>query len=122
MSSVPLRRIKSVDPRPGYRLAISWERGPGSLVDLSEMISGGGVFQDLADAKNFNAVRIGENNRLVEWPMPVDELGYPVIGIDADALFEKSSQQQDASLASTMKKMLDAARTVGKRGTVLTKT
>lgn len=122
MSTVPLRRIKSVEARPGYRLAIAWDRGQGSMVDLSDMISRGGVFEELSDSKKFGAVRIGENNRLVEWPAPSDELSYPLIGIDADALFEKSSHQQNDSLASSMRRMLDAVRAVGKHSAASTKT
>jgi hypothetical protein len=117
-----LRRIKSVEPRPGYRLAISWERGPGVTVDLSEMISRGGVFADLTDKEKFSAVRIGENNRIIEWPMPEDDYGYPIISIDADALYIKSSQQNVESMATMMRTLLDTIKATPRRAPTSAKT
>lgn len=114
MAETPLRRIKSVQPRPGYRLAVAWERGPGVVADLSEMVSKGGVFKDLANYETFSAVRVGENNRIVEWPFPKDELGYPSIEIDADALFEMAQEQQTKIMAASMRKLLGALRQVAK--------
>ncbi len=114
MSGMTLRRIKSVDARSGYRLAVAWDRGQTSIVDLSDMISKGGVFKDLADKSSFAAVRVGENNRVVEWPSPKDDMGYPIIEIDADALFEKYSRQQTENIASTIKKLMDNMKNFAK--------
>ena len=95
----PLRKIQFVEARKGYRVAVTLEQGPAFTVDLSEMVSAGGVFATLADQARFAAVRVGENNRLIEWPEPKDDLGYPVVEIDADALYRKALVQRTNSLA-----------------------
>lgn len=110
MSDAPLRRIRSVEVRPGYRLAVAWDRGQTSLVDLSDMISKGGVFTELSDKAKFSAVRVGDNSRVVEWPEPKDESGYPIIEIDADALFEKARSQRMESLAAGVVKLVSPTR------------
>lgn len=114
MSDRSLRRIRSVEARPGYRLAVSWDQGRVAVVDLSDMISRGGVFTKLSDKNKFALVRVGENSRIVEWPEPSDEFGYPIIEIDADALFLKSQEQEDRVLASTMRNLVDNARKIGR--------
>jgi len=114
MSAFSLRKIKAVDAKPGYRLAVLWEKGPASIIDLSDMISKGGVFQALAEKQAFASVRIGENSRVIEWPSPADDEGYPIISIDADALFEKASVQTTNTLAATMKQLLQSAKGAGK--------
>ncbi len=114
MTDAQLRRIKSVNVRPGYRLVVALERGPVVTVDLSDMISRGGVFKDLADKDIFDQVRIGENNRVVEWPIPKDDLGYPTVEIDADALFEKHLEQQNGHMASAMRKLFDTFQNLKK--------
>jgi len=114
MADFPLRRIRSVDPKPGFRLALTWDKGASSTVDLSDMISKGGVFQPLAEKSVFAAVRIGENNRVIEWPAPADEDGDPIISIDADALFEKASRQTTKNLAGSMKLLLQTVKDAGK--------
>ena len=114
MADAPLRRIREVSARPGYRILVTWERGPRTIVDLSAIISKGGVFSDLADASNFNAVRIGAGNRIVEWPIPADDEGYPIVEIDADALFHMFEQQRNSQLASNMNSILEGARSIAR--------
>lgn len=62
-------------------------------VDLTEMITRGGVFANLRENNNFSKVRIGENNRVLEWPIPKDNNGNPIIEIDAESLFYMASRQ-----------------------------
>ncbi|MDQ2801907.1 MAG: DUF2442 domain-containing protein [Pseudomonadota bacterium] len=114
MNDRAFRRIRSVEARPGYRLAVSWDQGRTGVVDLSDMISRGGVFAELADKQKFARVRIGENSRVVEWPEPEDELGYPIIEVDADALFVKLHEQQETTLAAAMRNVIETARKMGR--------
>ena len=104
MAEAQLRRIAGVQARPGYRLALTWERSPAPpvIIDLSDMISLGGVFKELSDHSKFAAVTIGENKRIVQWPEPKDDLGHPVIEIDADSLFEKYREQRNDGLAKSL--------------------
>ena len=115
MADEVARRIKSVTARPGYRLTIGFDRGSARSVDLSDMISKGGVFSPLSDNAAFAAVRIGENSRTVEWPVPADEDGDPLIAIDADALFDKSERQQSDAMASHMRRLSNLFRNVKAR-------
>lgn len=112
MSDTPVRRIKSVEAKSAYRLSVSWERGQPIIIDLSDMVRRGGVFGHLADMAIFSAVRIGENNRTVEWPEPKDDLGYPVISIDADALYVKYRNQQDARKIGVLDSLVKGLRAV----------
>jgi hypothetical protein len=110
MAEPALRRIKSAEARPGRRLAVAWDRGASVVIDFSDMIEKGGVFAPLADASTFNAVRVGENRRVVEWPEPKDDLGYPIIEIDAESLIAKAQQQRDRRDVLSFKKVRDALR------------
>jgi hypothetical protein len=104
----PFRKILSVEARPGYRLALGWGGGRESIVDLSDMISRGGVFSALSDKDKFAAVQVGEKGRLVQWPEPKDDLGHPMIEIDSAALAYKIHQQFDSNLLETVKSALNA--------------
>lgn len=99
MTDLPLpRKIRAVEATPGYRLAVAWEGGRPSVIDLSDMISRGGVFSALADEAAFSAVRVGEGGRVIEWPDPKDDLGHPVIEIDSIALAYRLQTQEDAGM------------------------
>jgi hypothetical protein len=93
MQAQPLLRIKSVEPKPGYRLSVYLDQGPPMTIDLTQMIERGGVFASLRENDNFSKVRIGKHNRILEWPLPKDDDGYPIIEIDAESLFYMASQQ-----------------------------
>lgn len=114
MAPSPMRRLKSVAPKPGYRLSISWEKGGVTTVGLSPTISIGGVFSTLSDNTAFSKVRIGENQRTVEWPEPSDVDGYPIVTIDADALFCMAQDQESANLEGSMRRLLETLKALGK--------
>lgn len=109
MSESSLRRIKGIEAKPGYRLLISWFNGPQMSVDLSEMIRKGGTFTPLQNEKEFFRVTIGERNRVIAWPEPRDDQGYPMIEIDADALYVIGSQQKTTTM---MQRLFNAIRSV----------
>jgi hypothetical protein len=104
------RKIRAVEARPGYRLAVAWDKGRSSIIDLSDMISRGGVFGALSDNSRFSAVRVGEGGRAIEWPDPTDDLGYPVIEIDSLALAYRLGTQENAVMRSLAKKFLEPIR------------
>jgi hypothetical protein len=91
----------------GDRLVLGWVGGRQSVVDLSDMISRGGVFATLSDKDKFAAVRVGEKGVLIDWPEPKDDLGYPIIEIDSPALVDKVAQQHDATLLDTVRQALE---------------
>ena len=84
-------RIKSIRARSAFRLQVLWESGYCSVVDFSEAISLGGVLGVLADSKAFSAFRVSEHRQTIEWPNYQDEDGFPMISIDADALWRMGS-------------------------------
>ena len=107
MSSVTLPRIKSVEPRSNFKLAVSWDKGPRSVIDFSQDIENG-IFSALKDPKLFERVRIGERSRTVEWPEPKDDLGYPIIEIDAESLAAMALDQRNIELVERAKAVLKA--------------
>lgn len=96
-------KIRSVEAKPAYRLAVSWSNGTRGTIDLGEMIRRGGVFTEISDFAKFSAVKIGENNRVVEWPKPSDTLGYPMIDIDAESLYATYRSQKEKELVSRIR-------------------
>jgi hypothetical protein len=105
-----LRRIRSVEARSGYRVVVAWDTGRPLIIDLSDMISRGGVFAALSDHSKFSAVRVGDSQRVIEWPEPMDDLGDPVVEIDAEALFEKANDQRRNALASIAQLALEDSK------------
>jgi hypothetical protein len=100
-----LRRIASVAPQSDYRLAIAWDSGPSMIVSLADLIKKGGVFEVLKDREKFSAARVDERQRVIEWPEPRNDQGYPLIEIDADALYERGRGQ---GLRAAFSKLVDA--------------
>jgi hypothetical protein len=92
MTDAP-RFIRSVEAKPGYKLTITWERGPQTTLDMTEMVQRGGVFEALKNEKVFMEVRLVGNRRKIEWPEPRDEDGEPIIDIDGESLFHIATEQ-----------------------------
>jgi hypothetical protein len=90
--------LRSVEARPGYKLTVSWERGPQATIDFSETIQKGGVFAALKSPRVFAKVRIDPTRRKIEWPEPSARFGEPLIDIDAESLFEMAGEQRTTSL------------------------
>jgi len=86
------------------------------IVDLSHMVQRGGIFTELRDEQKFALVRIGERNRVVEWPTPSDNLGYPIIDIDAESLYVMGAQQK--ALAG-IQKLSSAVKTFEKSSSAI---
>jgi len=112
MSETQLRQIKSIEARSSFRIIVNWEAGPSLLVDLSQFVLRGGVFEALRNEEIFSAVRIGENGALIEWPTPSDTMGYPIIDIDAEALYVLGMQQRQ--LANVQRALSAAAKSLEK--------
>src|SRR6185437_323443 len=90
--------LRSVEAKPGFRLAVTWDRGTQSTIDFTDTIKRGGVFARLDNERFFNAVRMSANRRKIEWPEPRDAFGEPLIDIDAESLLVMARQQTNASL------------------------
>lgn len=89
--------IQAAEPRPGYRLSVTWEDGRKAVVDFSDTIQRGGVFAVLSDEEKFGRVRVNVTRRKIEWPEPT-RWGEPEIDIDSESLMVMASQQQKATL------------------------
>jgi hypothetical protein len=87
-------RIERVDPKPGYRLSITWTTGAQVTVDFSEDVRKGGIWAPLRDPALFSRARVAGGGTILEWPEPADKDGNPRIDIDADGLYVMGTQQR----------------------------
>lgn len=87
-----LPKITSVRSRPHHRLEVQWEHGDTSIIDMREIISGGGVFDALRDNDFFSTVRLGERGRYIEWLDPINR-GQVLADLDADTLIRMADRQ-----------------------------
>jgi hypothetical protein len=106
-----LPTLRAIEPKPGFRLTITWARGAQNTVDFRDTIQRGGVFAALADEKLFTRVRMTADRRKIEWPDPCDEFGEPVIDIDAESLLVMARIQ---SRDSAMQRLSNAVRSFEK--------
>jgi hypothetical protein len=91
-----LRRIKSVETQP-YRLAVTWDDGTRTTVDLSQdILQNGSVFAPLHKREIFARVQIDPRRRVLQW---LDTDGSTLVDIDADALFELGKEQRQPAAA-----------------------
>lgn len=75
-----LIRIDDVKPLEGHWLRLWFSDGAVKDVDLSEALSGGGVFEPIySDREVFERVRVNPESRTIEWPGEVD--------LDPDVLY-----------------------------------
>lgn len=84
-----LPKIKSARALEDHLLEVRWDSGLITVIDLSEMVSAGGVFTFLRDKKNFGQVKLGRRRRTVEW---IDQ-NNEVVDIDADTLLQMGQDQ-----------------------------
>jgi len=67
----PMRRLISVRPLPGYRLALAFDDGVEGVADLSDL-AGHGVFTCWLQSGEFEKVTIGDSGEAV-WASGVDQ-------------------------------------------------
>ena len=94
-----LHPIDRIEPRPGYRVLVFWKDGGQSLVDFSDDVAHGPIFETLRDERKFARVRLVKKGTVIEWPEPVRNNGDPMIDIDADGLWYMA-QAQKAAIAA----------------------
>lgn len=104
MATPAFPTIRSVSAQPDYKLSVTWDRGSRATIDFKKVIEEGGVFASLKNIDVFNKVKLGERNRTIVWPEPADDLGYPIIDIDAESLAAMSSEQGKESLFNAISK------------------
>lgn len=82
--------ITAVEPLDGYVLELTFSDGAIKQVDLSDLITAGGVFAPIAASREtFASVAVNPETRTIEWPGEVD--------LDPDVLygrFEPASGHQ----------------------------
>src|SRR5215469_11321454 len=72
---VKTQRVKAIEARPGYWLAITYADGCEILVDLSDVIRRGGAFEPLQNERLFSRVAASPLGDRIDWPEPMDEHG-----------------------------------------------
>src|SRR4051812_49339581 len=98
MSTIDLPSIVAVSAvnGPKHQLRIVWGTQRISVIDMTEVLEIGGVFESLRrDLKAFANVRVGARGRSIEWQDPLDPNGEP-IDVDADTLWGMASVQAAA--------------------------
>lgn len=72
--------VTHVEPLEGHWLRLSFSDGSVKDVDLTELLSRGGVFAAIRDdRKLFEQVRLKRDSRTIEWPGEID--------LDPDVLY-----------------------------------
>jgi Protein of unknown function (DUF2442) len=77
-----LHTIAGVKPLADGRLSLAFDEGDTVDIDLSPMISQGGVFAPLRDPARFATVEIGPDDRTLVW-----RIGGDTVDLCADALW-----------------------------------
>jgi hypothetical protein len=79
-------RAVTVQPLPGYRLAVTFDDGSGGVVDFTELLfeRDTGVLAELRDPQRFAQVTINPEWGHLEWPNGAD--------IDPYVLYEKAQR------------------------------
>lgn len=94
MTDAVVHRIERVDPRPGYKVLVTWTTGEQTSVDFSEDVKGSGVWAELRDERKFAQVRAAYGGTVLEWPEPSGMDGAPRLDVDADGLYSLALQQR----------------------------
>jgi hypothetical protein len=84
---IKMPRVKMIEARPGYWLAVTFADGCEILVDLGDVIRRGGQFKPLQNQQLFSQATASLLGDRIEWPEPKDEHGEPLICIDAASLY-----------------------------------
>ena len=83
-------RIRSLDVFPdSHSIVLHWEGGISSVKDMFDLIASRKIFAPLAEGAEFEAVRIAEDGRALEWPSGADYC--------ADALWLETVKHADGS-------------------------
>ena len=61
-----LHPIDRIEPQPGYRILVFWKAGGHSLVDFSDDVANGAVFEPLRDEQKFARVRLVREGTVIE--------------------------------------------------------
>lgn len=78
-------RLAKVDALPGFRLAITWDNGQASVVDVSDVVTRLKVFRPIRESPTlFEAVTIGEYAYCAHWSDEM-ELSAPMLWDRAQA-------------------------------------
>ncbi len=68
-----LIKVTHVEPLDGYWLRLEFSDGAVKEVDLSELLSRGGVFAAIRDDRaTFEQVRVNDESCTIEWPGNID--------------------------------------------------
>lgn len=67
-----LPRVKAVHPLDGYKVRLSFKDGTVGVVDLSDLVGRGPVFEPLRDPAYFRQVRVKRSLGTIVWPNGAD--------------------------------------------------
>jgi Protein of unknown function (DUF2442) len=100
MKPSPFRRIARIEVLPRYRIHVWWTGGGEAVADFSQEIFNGPAWAPIRDESQFNRVELIENGRVIAWPEPVDQRGFPTLDVDADGLWHMAQEQAAAAKAA----------------------
>jgi hypothetical protein len=96
-----LVRIDRVKPLEGRWLRLWFSNGAVKDVDLSEALSGGGVFEPIFRERSvFEQVRVNPESRTIEWPGEVDldpDVLYGTYEPEGDIRIERRTVEEPAT-------------------------
>ena len=92
MSSAFQHPIARIETLTQYRLRVWWRAGGQSVVDFSDDIANGPVWEPLQDERMFATVRLVDRGTVIQWPEPVWN-GAPLLEVDADGLWHMAREQ-----------------------------
>jgi hypothetical protein len=78
--------LKEIQVMDGYKIRVRFEDGKQGTVDLSKIISQGGVFSRLKERSLFEQAYVNEDWAVLCWPGDID--------IAPETLYETASQPQ----------------------------
>lgn len=87
-----LIKIEHVEPLNGYWLRLAFSDGAVKDVDVSEILTLGGVFTEIREQRElFIQVRVNPETHTIEWPGGVD--------LDAQVLYGRFEPEGDVRIA-----------------------
>lgn len=83
MASMKRPRLRTVQPRPGARLELTFTNGQRFNLDMSDALTAYPGLAPLSQGKEFEGVTLGDGGWAVEWPALDIQIGADTLLLDA---------------------------------------
>ena len=67
-----MKRVIATKPLVNFQLHLAFADGESGIVDLSDVVTLGGVFEPLRDPEYFRQVTVNDDTWTIEWPNGAD--------------------------------------------------